>query len=86
MNAKTPPPTDEELLQGIAEVARQHLDFDGELTMDTPLIEAMKLDSLRLLTLVVELEDRFLVCLEEGDEDGVETVGDLVAVLRSRLA
>ncbi len=54
--------------------------------LSTRLAEALELDSIRMLTLVVELENHFDICLEEGDEEGVETVGDLVAVLLLRLA
>lgn len=80
-----PHPTDEELLDGVRAVAREHLAYTGELTPHTRLVEALKLDSLRLLTLVVELENRFKVCLEEGDDEGLVTVADLLAVLRRRL-
>lgn len=73
------------LLEGIAAVAREHLDYGGPVTPETSLVAAMELDSLRLLTLVVELENHFQVCLEEGDEEDIETVGDLVEVLRRRL-
>ena len=45
----------------------------------------MALDSIRMLTLVVELENHFKVMLEEGDEQGIETVADLMAVLRRRM-
>jgi len=76
---------DQALLAGIEAVARRALDWDGSLRLDTPLVEALELDSLRMLTLVVELEDHFLVCLEEGDEAGLATVADLVGLLRSRI-
>jgi acyl carrier protein len=78
--------TDDELRAGIAEVARLHLGYDGPLTDELPLIEALRLDSVRLLTLVAELENHFKIILEEGDEAGIETVGDLMAVLRRRSA
>lgn len=78
--------TDEDILAGIRAVAAEHLEFTGEVTPETRLVEVLELDSVRLLTLVVEVENHFDVCLEEGDEDGVETAGDLVAVLRKRLA
>ena len=45
----------------------------------------MQLDSLRLLTLVLEVENRFRICLDDGDELAVETAGDLVALIRRRL-
>ena len=77
--------TDAALREGIAHVARTHLGFEGELTDATPLVEALRLDSVRLLTLVAELENHFAVLLEDGDEADIACVGDLVAVLRKRM-
>jgi len=76
--------TDDEILAGIREVVRRHLDPDAHVGPDTLLVEDLALDSLRLLTLVVEVEDRFRICLAEGDEAGVRTVADLVRLLRDR--
>ncbi len=76
---------EEDILEGVRSVAAEHLDFEGEIELATPLVQALELDSMRQLTLVVELENHFDVCLEEGDEDGIETVGDLVDVLRRRI-
>ncbi|HND31412.1 MAG TPA: hypothetical protein PLA94_15530 [Myxococcota bacterium] len=77
-------PSDEELLAVIQQVAEQNLGHTGFLTPDTRIIEVLALDSVRLLTLVVELENRLELCLDEGDEQGVETVAELMALLRSR--
>lgn len=76
---------DAEILAGIRSVAREHLDHEGVIELSTSLHQALELDSIRMLTLVVELENHFSICLEEGDEAGIETVADLVAVLRGRL-
>ncbi len=77
--------TDAEILAAIHDVARAHLRVEREIAMETPLVEALGLDSLRLLTLVAELENRFRVCFEDGDEVGLITAADLVAVVRRRL-
>lgn len=77
--------SDAQILDGIRKVAREHLDFEGDIALDTPLAETLELDSIRMLTLVVELENHFQVILEEDDESGIETVGDLVRVLKARL-
>jgi acyl carrier protein len=50
------------------------------------LVEDLELDSIRLLTLAVEVENHFRICLDEDDDRAVETVGDLVAVVRRELA
>ena len=77
---------DDEILQRIAEVARDKLDYSGELRRDMRLVEDLELDSIRLLTLAMEVEDRFHVCLDEEDEEGIVTVADLVGVVRRKLA
>lgn len=77
---------DEAILVGIEEVARQHLGWQGSLTPDMRLIEDLRLDSVRLLTLAMEVENRFRVFLDEIDEAGIETVGDLIAAVRRKLS
>ena len=56
------------------------------MTEETSLAETLRLDSIRLLTLVAELENHFQICLEDGDEHGLDTVGGLIDVLRLRSA
>jgi acyl carrier protein len=76
--------SDDSILRGIEEVVRTHLDRDLRLRPEDRLVETVELDSLRRLTLVIELENHFRLCLEEGDESTIETVADLVAVIRKR--
>jgi len=75
-----------DILNGIAEVAREHLGWEGPLTRDMRLIEDLRLDSVRLLTLAAEVENRFRVVLSETDEAAIVTVGDLVETVRRKLA
>lgn len=77
--------SDAMILAGIGEVARAHLGWEGIVTPELRLIEDLRLDSIRLLTLAAEVENRFRVLLDEGDEAGIATVGDLVAVVRGKL-
>ena len=74
---------DERILEGIAAVARRHLGFAGPLLLDSRLLEDLELDSLKSLTLALEIENHFQVCLDE--EGGIETVADLVAAIRGQL-
>jgi acyl carrier protein len=73
------------ILAGIAEVARLHLGWEGPLTGDMRLVEDLRLDSVRLLTLAAEVENRFRVFLDELDEGAIETVGDLVSIVMRKL-
>jgi acyl carrier protein len=76
---------DQEILDGIREVARRHLDVDLELRSDVRLAEDLELDSIKILTLAVEVENRFRVCLDPSSEARIETVGDLVAEVGRQL-
>ncbi len=76
----------DDVLSGLAAVAAENLGWQGPLPPGLRLVEDMNLDSIRLLTLLVAVEDRFQICLEEGDETGIATVGDLAEAVRRKLA
>jgi acyl carrier protein len=69
-----------EVLAGIAAVARAQVGFQGELRPELRLVEDLELDSLKMLSLALEVENHFRVCLDQ--EAAIETVGDLVAAIR----
>ena len=74
----------ESILEGVTLVAQRHLGWKGELAPNLHLVEDLELDSLRLLTLAVEVENHFRICLDEEDEDEIETIGDLVRVIERK--
>jgi acyl carrier protein len=75
----------DEVLGEIRRVLHEELGIGREARPDDDLIADLQLDSVGLLTLVVGLEDRFRVALEEEDAAAVRTVSDLAAlVLRRR--
>lgn len=75
-----------EILAGLETIARERLEFAGPLRRDANLIEELRLDSLRLLTLAVEVENRFRVRLAPEEEGAIVTVGDLVDLVGRKLA
>lgn len=88
--------TREEILRAIEEVARAHLVSretgelerlleGGHLAPELRLVEDLALDSIQLLTLAVEVENRFRICMDPEDEEGIETVGDLADVVAAKL-
>ena len=78
--------TRDEVLAGIAAVAAEHLGLATVPAPEQRLVEDLGLDSLRLLTLAAEVENRFQVALDPADEAGIVTVGDLADALLSALA
>lgn len=76
--------TDQAILEGISEVVRLHLGWEGPLAPEMRLVEDLRLDSVRLLTLAAEVENRFRIFLDEADEMAIETVADLIAIVRRK--
>ena len=71
-----------EILAGIQEVAQTHVGWTGALTTEQRLVEDLGLDSLKSLTLALEVENRFRVALDEAGE--IVTIGDLVEAIAPR--
>jgi acyl carrier protein len=78
--------TRSEILDGIRDVAREYLGWEDEIGEEMNMVKTLRLDSLRLLILVMEVENRFSVCLDEGTEFAMETVGDLLDVIQEKLS
>lgn len=58
----------------------------GSIVPETRLLEDLNVDSARVVELVLGLEDAFSISIEDGVIDGLETVGDLVALVRAKIA
>ena len=68
----------------LRDIARR-LGHEGPLEEHLRLVEDLRLDSLGLLTLAVEVEDYFRVCLSAEEEAAIRTVGDLERLLLTKL-
>ena len=77
--------TEQQILEEVQKVMREHLLITSPVELATDLTRDLQLDSLKQLTLVVELENAFRICFDTGDEEGLVTVGDLVALIGRRL-
>ncbi len=74
------------ILEGIKEVARRHLDWQGAVRREMRLVEDLELDSMRLFVLAAEVENHFRIALDEADELRLVTVGDLADLIQRKLA
>ena len=74
------------ILTGIREVACKHLDWEGSIDPGMRLVEDLSLDSIKLLTLSVEVENHFKICLDPERDHELLTVGDLVAAISHQIS
>lgn len=54
------------------------------ITRETRLVEDLGIDSPRMIDIVLEVEDRFDVCLEDSELQQSGTVGDLLDLIERR--
>ena len=82
-------PEEAAILDAVVQVLRRKLKVEAPLASGTDLLRDLQLDSVQLLTLIVELENHFRLCFEPGDEEGLSTLGDIaarIATLQSKEA
>ena len=81
-----PEPTRSEVLKEItASIARLSNFPEAEIIEGQQLIADLRLDSLAIYELVVDLEERFGMQISNEDAEGLETVGEAVDYVLGRL-
>ena len=79
--------THDDVLEGVREVAANVLGVDpAQVTEGARFKDDLDADSLDLVEFVMALEERFDITVPEEDLEGIETVGDAVALLLDKLA
>lgn len=74
------------VLEEIRRIARDELGHERPVEASHTLDGDLRLDSLSAVTVVVALEDRFRIRLQEQDAGRLATVEDLVSLVCRRLA
>ena len=68
-------------LETIKSILQENLDIDPETVTEASTFESLNIDSLDMLELVTELEDR--LGIDFGDPEGLQNMGDLLAYLET---
>ena len=69
----------EEVHEQVREILVERLDIDeGDVTEDASLRDDLKADSLDLVELIMDLEERFGVKISDEEAQGIGTVGEAV--------
>ena len=73
------------VLEDVRRVLEEHL-LISDVREETDLFRDLELDSVQQLTFIVELENAFEICFDEGDEASIRTIGDVVDIVSRRLS
>jgi acyl carrier protein len=73
-------PTDEEILAGLAEIVEEVAGVESdEVTADKSFVDDLDIDSLSMVEIAVQAEDRFEVKIPDAELANLKTVGDAVS-------
>jgi acyl carrier protein len=75
--------TESAIREILTELAARQLGLEHAL-YEGPLAD--HLDSIQRITLVVAIEDHFAICFDPAEEQDVETLADVVALIQVKLA
>ncbi|MDH3743906.1 MAG: acyl carrier protein [Acidobacteriota bacterium] len=85
MTTDSPNADSRDVLAEIERLAREKVGWSGRLERSMRLVEDLQLDSIRNLTLAIEIENHFRIAIGQEDEGDLETVGDLVDLVQREL-
>ena len=78
--------TDDEILHRVQEIMADTFDLDDlEVTRDTSAADVEEWDSLSHIRLVVAIERAFGIKFTNSEIEGLQNVGELVDVIRSKI-
>lgn len=75
----------EKVLAEVQDVIREHAEVDVDLTEKTELVADLGIDSLGVMEVVAEIEDKFDMTIADSELRDVATLGDVVKAIEIRL-
>lgn len=75
----------EKVIQHLLEASDEDIQAD-DVTAETSLRNDLDLSSLQAVTLVMDLEDEFGVVIEDEEIERIETVGDVLEIIETKMA
>ena len=81
--------SEQEVMEKVVEIVRPYAkdkDALASVSLDTHFLSDLKINSARLVDVVLAFEDTFDIEVADEDADSVETVGDAVQLIQSKLA
>lgn len=74
------------MFEKIRDMISQQLDIDAEhITMETEIFEDLGADSLDLVELLMDAEEKWLITIDEDEIKNFKTVGDVVRYIEENM-
>ena len=81
--------TEEKILEKVVDILKPYAKDAGALasvSLETNILSGLKVNSARLVDVVLAFEDAFGIEVADDDADRVQTVGDAVRLIQGKLA
>ena len=81
--------TEEKILEKVVDILKPYAKDPAALasvSLDTNILSGLKVNSARLVDVVLAFEDAFGIEVADDDADKVQTVGDAVGLIQGKLA
>ncbi len=80
--------TKDEILERVIEIVRPYAKDDDAMeaiSLETNILQDLKVNSARLVDVILAFEDEFDIEVEDEDADAVDTVGDAVELILAKV-
>lgn len=80
--------TKDEILERVIEIVRLYAKDDDAMeaiSLETNILQDLKVNSARLVDVILAFEDEFDIEVEDEDADAVDTVGDAVELIHGKV-
>jgi acyl carrier protein len=77
--------THAEVVNEVRSVVAEHAEGEADITEASELVADLGIDSLGVMEVVADLEDRFEMTIDEAELQDVATLGDVVTAIELRL-
>ncbi|MCA0337113.1 MAG: acyl carrier protein [Actinobacteria bacterium] len=79
--------SEQEILEGLADIVNEETGIDqGDVQADKSFTDDLDIDSLSMMTIVVNAEEKFGVRIPDDEVKNLKTVGDAVAFIQKSQA
>lgn len=75
-----------DIYQGVVEILTTYArKLNGtKITVDSDILDDLGVNSARVIDIVLAVEDRFGIKIEEREEEAIQTVGDIVSLVEKK--